>query len=141
MPTGHLIAQQIQEVHFVNQLKRDTSKLELVNSFSFHIDYLENNTKCVARLYQCAKDKEDDQRFFVSVQMSGVFQLEGVQTDEDKREMHVQCYNMLFPYIQVFVSQLAAASGLRGFLLKRSTLNKEQISVQRKPQEPTLPIV
>lgn len=54
------------------------------------------------------REKSENARFFVSADMVGIFQLEGVSTPEDKKAVHVQCYYQLFPYAQQLVSQLCA---------------------------------
>ena len=74
----------------------------------------------------------------------GIFSLQGVVDEETKRDAHVQCYDQLFPFLQSTVNQLATASGLPGFLLKKNPMKRENIAFsQKKKEEPpmTLPIV
>ena len=144
MVTVNLVSHRLREVHFVNRINQ-SGQIQLTSSFNFHIDYSPDNSKCVARLYQSAKLKEDEEKLFVSGEIEGIFALEGVDSEDAKREAHVQCYNFLFPYLQSAVSQLAAASGMPGFTLRKNPMKKENIvfAKREKPSEPptTLPIV
>ena len=139
-----LVSQRLREVHFVNRLNK-SGQVQLTSSFNFHVDYAPDNTKCVARLYQSAKLKEDEEKLFVSGEIEGVFVLEGIDSEDAKREAHVLCYSHLFPFLQSAVTQLAAASGMPGFLLQKNMMKKENIvfSKREKAPEPptTLPIV
>lgn len=144
MVNVNLVNQRLREVHFVNHVDK-SGQIQLTSSFNFHVDYSPDNTKCVARLYQSAKMKEDEDKLFVSAEIEGVFLLEGVVDEESKREAHVLCYNYLFPYLQSAVHQLSAASGMPGFLLKKNPMRRESIvfTAKEKPKDPpmTLPIV
>lgn len=144
MVTVNLVNHRLREVHFVNRVDK-SGQIQLNNSFNFHVDYSPDNTRCVARLYQSARMKEDEEKLFISGEIEGVFTLEGVVDEESKREAHIQCYNYLFPYLQSAVSQLAAASGMPGFLLKRNAMRRDSIvfAQKEKPRQPpmTLPIV
>ena len=144
MVTVNLISQRLREVHFVNHVDK-SGQIQLTSSFNFHVDYAPDNSKCVAKLYQSAKMKEDEDKLFVSAEIEGIFVLEGVVDEETKREAHVQCYNYLFPYLQAAVNQLSSASGMPGFLFKKNPMRRENIvfTAKGKPQEPpmTLPIV
>ncbi len=145
MVAVNLIKQQVREVHFVNALEKP-GQIQLENSFNFRVDYMNNNQRCVAKLYHSAKMKDDPDKLFVSVDIIGMFQLEGVTSEEAKREAHVQCYNQLFPYLQSVVTQMTTAGGLPGFMMKKGNITKDNIRVSDKKQSEdqppmTLPIV
>ena len=92
-----------------------------------HIYYNKENTRCVAKLYQCVKDKCDDEnhKFFVSVELIGVFEIVGPVTDEDKKEIHVRTYQQVFPYAEVLVKQVCAAGGMPNFMLLRHKMDPD----------------
>lgn len=145
MVTVNLVNQRLREVHFVNHVDK-SGQIQLTSSFNFHVDYSPDNTKCVAKLYQSAKMKDAEDKLFISAEIEGIFTLEGVVDEESKRDAHVLCYNYLFPYLQSAVTQLSAASGMPGFLLKRNPMRRESIvfaGKNKSQQQPpmTLPIV
>ena len=85
---------------------------------------------------------EDEKLFFLSVEMLGVFKCEGVESEEDKKQIHTQCYDQLFPYMQSEVSHLCTASGMNGLVLRKAKIDPSQVVFNKaKKEEPTLPIV
>lgn len=134
MADATLLTCKVQELHYNNSIDKP-GQFQIENSFSFHVEYDRGNTRCVAKLYQSAREKSENSRFFVSVDMVGVFQLEGVSTPEDKKAVHVQCYYQLFPYAQQLVSQLCAGSGMANFKLRRSKISPDNISMNVRKQD------
>lgn len=144
MATADLIGTQVVEVHFFNKIQQGT-QLKLTAGFSFSVNYAPDGSVAVAKLYQSLKDNADGEQFFCSVEMRGTFKLSGEIDDEAKKQLHGQCYDDMFPYLQRQVKDLCASSGIPNMMLKKSRINPENIMVQNhapeKPkQEPTLPI-
>ena len=106
----NMLSYKLQDMQFFNKLDKP-GQVQLENNFSYSVDYNKENTRCVAKLYQCVKDKCDDEnhKFFVSVELIGVFEIVGPVTDEDKKEIHVRTYQQVFPYAEVLVKQVCAA--------------------------------
>lgn len=143
MVTVTLVTQRVREVHFVNHIDK-SGQIQLASSFNFHVDYAADNTRCVAKLYQSAQMKDDPDKLFISAEIVGIFNLQGVTDEETKRDAHVQCYDQLFPFLQSTVNQLTTASGMPGFLLKKNPMKRENITFAQKKKAPppvTLPIV
>ncbi len=145
MVTVNLVSQRVREVHFINHIDK-SGQIQLQSGFNFHVDYAADNQRCVAKLYQSAQMKDDADKLFVSAEIVGVFQLQGVVDDDTKRDAHIQCYNQLFPYLQSVVTQLGASSGMPGFMLKKNPMQRDKIvfAKKEKPDDPgitSLPIV
>lgn len=146
MVTVTLANQRVQEVHFVNRIDK-SGQIQLKSSFNFHVDYTSDNSKCIAKLYQSAQMKDDPEKLFISAEIIGVFELSGVVDDETKRDAHVQCYDQLFPFLQSTITQLATASGMPGFLMKKTPMDRANVTFAKKDngqkgdQPLTLPIV
>lgn len=88
----------------------------------------------MAKLYQCVKDKSDDANhsFFVSVELTALFTVEGSVTDEEKKDIHVSCYQQLFPYAEMAARQVCAMGGMPNFQLLRQKMDRNNVSVNRK---------
>lgn len=132
MAALHMVSYKLQDLQFFNKLDAP-GQVQLENNFSFSVNYNADNTRCMAKLYQCVKDKTDspDHRFFVSVEVLGMFEVAGPLTDEDKRDFHVACYQQLFPYGEVLVKQVCAAGGMPGFVLLRQKMTRDNVVVNR----------
>ena len=132
----NMLTYKLQDLQFFNKLETP-GQIPLENSFSFSVNYNQDNTRCVAKLYQCVKDQTDgpDHRFFVSVEMAGFFEVTGPITDEDKRDFHVMCYQQLFPYAEMLVKQVCAAGGMPNFVLLRRKMTRDNVMVNRPAEE------
>ena len=132
MPELFMVSHKLQDMQFINRLEKP-GEVQLSNNFSFSVDYTHDNRRCVAKLYQCVKDKTGDEnhKFFVAVEMIGVFDIVGPVTDEDKKDLHVQTYQQLFPYAEVLVKQLCAAGGMPNFVLLRNRMSRDRVVVKQ----------
>jgi len=129
----NLLSYKLQDMQFFNKLDK-AGQIQLENSFSYSVDYNQDNTRCLGKFYQCVKDKSvtDDHKFFVSVELVGSFEIEGEVSDEDKREIHVRSYQQLFPYAEMLVKQLCAAGGMPNFMLIRHKMSPDQVAINKK---------
>ena len=132
MPELHMVSYKLQDMQFFNKLAQP-GQVQLTNNFSYSVDYSPDNKRCVAKLYQCVKDKTEDEnhKFFVSVEMIGVFDIPGPITDEDKKDIHVQTYQQLFPYAEVLVKQLCAAGGMPTFTFLRQKMSRDRVVIKQ----------
>lgn len=135
-----LISQRVQEIHFINHIE-SSGKIEMTNSFNFHVTFAEDNRSCRAKLYQAAKMKNDPDRLFISGEIVGIFRVDGMESDKDRREAHVRCYDQLFPYLQSMISFLAAGSGLPNFLIQKRPIDPTRVTLNHPTSSPQLPIV
>ncbi len=129
----NMASYKLQDLQFFNKLDKP-GQIQLENNFSFSVNYTPDNTRCVATLYQCVKDKSDspDHKFFISLELVGVFEVTGPITDEDKKDFHVQCYNQLFPYAEVLAKQVCASGGMPNFLLLRQKMSRDHVLINKK---------
>ncbi|MCD8381639.1 MAG: protein-export chaperone SecB [Clostridiales bacterium] len=143
MATVTLLQQRTREMHLRNDIKKQ-GQLQLKSNFNFNVKYAANNQNCVATLYQSFEDKSGAEEFSASVTLEGVFSCQGVADDEDKKAVHLQAYEALFPYLQSVVGQLFSSTGFPGFMVKKIPLDEGRVVVSQKKREndpPTLPIV
>lgn len=141
MPTIHLLQQRTREVHLRNEIKK-MGQLQLKSNFNFNVKYAPDNQRCVATIYQSFEDKSPEQAFAASVTLEGIFACQGMETEEDKKTVHLQAYENLFPYLQSAVGQLFASTGIPGFLVKKMQLDQNRVVLsQQQKTPPTLPIV
>lgn len=147
MAIAHLVTQKVEEVHFLNKLQQQ-GQIQLESSFTFNVNFAKDGKRCIARIYQSVKDNQGGEQLFASADLVGAFACEGVNSEEDKKLVHTQCYDQLFPYVQTTIQNLMHASGLPGFQLRKAVINAERVQVGQKPEEapqeppkPQFPIV
>ena len=61
-----------------------------------------------------------------------MFDITGPVSEADKRLIHVQTYQQVFPYAEVLVKQLCAAGGMPNFVLLRHRMDPNQVSLNTK---------
>ncbi len=125
----NLIRQQLKTVEFVCNIPQ-SKQLKIDHPFSFRVGYADQNTRCRAHLQQCALSKESSEEFRVTVDIFGFFTCSGIQTEEDKREAHIQAYQQLFPYAQSLISYLAANAGIPSFMVPRAAMDPNNIIME-----------
>ncbi len=133
MAQVNMISQKLQDMQFFNKLEKP-GQVPLESNFSFSVNFTADNTRCIAKLYQCVKDKSEDanHKFFISVEMVGIFAVDGPVTDEDKKDLHVSCYQQLFPYAELAAKQTCAMGGMPNFQLLRQKMERDKVVVNRK---------
>ena len=133
MAQVNMISQKLQDMQFFNKLEKP-GQVPLESNFSFSVNFTADNTRCIAKLYQCVKDKSEDanHKFFISVEMVGIFAVDGPVTDEDKKDLHVSCYQQLFPYAELAAKQTCAMGGMPNFQLLRQKMDRDKVVVNRK---------
>lgn len=129
----NMLSYKLQDLQFFNKLDQP-GQVNLENNFSFSVNYNADHTRCIAKLYQCVKDKVDggDHKFFVSVDLAGIFAVSGAISDEDKKDFHGQCYNQLFPYAEMLTKQTCAAGGMPNFVLPRQKMSRDNVVLGKK---------
>lgn len=128
-----MVSHKLQDLQFFNKLEKP-GQVGLESNFSFSVSFSPDNKLCMAKLYQCVKDKSDDvnHNFFISVEMTGVFEVAGTVTDEDKKDIHVTCYQQLFPYAEIVAKQVCDMGGMPGFRLLRQKMDRNNVAVNQK---------
>ena len=128
-----MLSYKLQDLQFFNKLEKP-GQVGLESSFSFSVSFTPDNKRCKAKLYQCVKDKSGDANhdFFVSVELTGIFSVEGTVDDEVKKDIHVSCYQQLFPYAELAAGQVCAMGGMPGFRLLRQKMNRDNVAVNQK---------
>lgn len=138
MASAQLTQQRVNEFHFTNKISQP-GQLKMKTSFSFNVNFVKDNSRCVAIVRQIIRDDED--KINLAVGLSGVFECQGVASDEDKKAIHTQCYDQLFPYIQATVTSLMQTAGIPGFMLRKANMDASNIqvgapTVGAKPEAP-----
>lgn len=135
MAIAHLVSQKTQEVHFQNKLTQN-GQVQLESTFNFNVRFADDGKRCVARVRQIIKDKQNSDQLNLMVDLVGAFACEGGDTDDGKKAIHAQCYDQLFPYIQSVVQTLMQASGIPGFQLRKAIINTDNVQVGKAQPAP-----
>ena len=123
MSNATLANQKVQEIHLSNKLDQ-SGQIQLDSSFSLNVSFSPDGNRAVGKLTQTLRDKEHaGGKFTLSVELAGIFNCSGATTDEVKRQIHMEVYDQLFPYMQSQCATLTAASGLPGLMLRKASID------------------
>ena len=115
-----------QEIHMKVDIK-ENMELEVESTFSFNVNYNEDDTSCVACLKQELNSKNIPEAFSVVVECIGQFSCEDISSDEDKKQAHVQAYTMLFPYVQSKIASLTKDAGGNPIMIEMAKTDPESV--------------
>ena len=125
----HLQRQTFPEVHVSVNIP-DQREIQLKSDFGFRVNYAKENKSCLAILRQELNSKDPAAKCQVIVEVRGLFQVEGIVSDEDKKEAHVQAYKMLFPYVQNEISRLMTDAGLPPLMVQPVDMKVENVQME-----------
>ncbi len=126
-----LVSQKVQEIHLSNKLEQ-RGEIQLDSSFSLNVNFSSDGKSCVGKLTQTLRDKEfAGGRFTMAVEMVGAFQCSGATSDDVKRQIHLEVYDQLFPYMQNQCAALTVASGLPGLMLRKVAMDPNSVTVNK----------
>lgn len=75
---------------------------------------------------------DENHKFFVSVELIGVFEIVGPVTDEDKKEIHVRTYQQVSPMLRCWSSRCAPPAAMPNFMLLRHKMDPDHVAINRK---------
>lgn len=131
-----LISYKITKLDMRNDLK-DSCAIELANTASFHINYDMDNRIAVTTLKETVSQRKHPNQFYIELTIEGTFLLDKITSDYEKeiREMHVKCYNELFPFANQVLSLLGTNSGMQGLTIRKVPIKPESVHFGPKPDD------
>lgn len=125
--------QSLKQVDYRAEIPENT-EIKLESKYKFNVDYSDDNKHCVATIEHVTKDTESADRFSIIIRLIGYFECDGINSDTDKKEAHLQAYLQLFPYVQSFIVNLTTASALPPLYISRDILEShlDDVSINVK---------
>ncbi len=112
----------VSEIRFVSKLESGT-RVELGNRYSYNVSYAANNT-CRGTFNITVEDKENPDKFGITLELNGVFQFDAGM---EKEKVHVQSFKELFPYARAIVTTITANCGIAPLMLPPIDIESQDI--------------
>lgn len=122
-----LLSYKINELKMRNDLKSNRG-VHLINRNDFQMEFIDNS-RAVAVLTEYVRMQEGDEFYFELI-VEGMFHLEDIENTESWKEVHVKCYDKLFPHAKQIMELLAVNSGLSGFVLRKKHIKEGDVHVR-----------
>lgn len=111
------------EINFANKVENGT-KIEFENKYSYNVNYASGQNVGKGIINLSAISKNDPKKFFVSIELEGVFDYDPSLT---KEQVHVESFNQLFPYAKSLISTVSAASGIPPIMVPAIDISQQSI--------------
>ena len=98
-------------------------RITLQNKCSYSVRYAKENV-CVSTLQCKVSDKEHEDKFYVNIDLEGVFSYDPSVTRE---EIHVATFKELFPYARSIVTSVTAVCGVTPVLIPQIDIEGQSI--------------
>lgn len=127
MANIELLSYKINELKMRNDLKINRG-VHLINRNDFQMEFIDNS-RAAAVLTELVRMQEGDE-FYLELAVEGIFLLDDIENTESWKEMHIRCYDKLFPYAKQIMEMLADNSGLLGFVLRKKQIKEGDVHVR-----------
>ena len=123
-----LINARATKIEVVNNLT-ESGEISIDTVNEFNVNYAEDGEHCRGILRTGFKTHVQPEMLTVSCTVVGEFGTQKIASDEDKKKIHVECYNKLFPYAQALVSRLCTDAGLPPFFIQPIEMKEENVVI------------
>ncbi|MGN0382757.1 MAG: protein-export chaperone SecB [Eubacterium sp.] len=118
----------VNEINFVNRITKN-GKLEMHNKLNYNVNYKEDTYECFGT---CVLEIEDaSNEFDLKVSLTGVF---SYAPGADRKKMHVETYNELFPYLRSIITNITANAGMPPIIIPKTEIDEDAIDVRNRAQ-------
>lgn len=123
-----LIAQRATKIDVISNLSNEGEiGIETINGFS--VNYAEDGEHCKATLHAGLMAQGKPEMLNIQCVMEGEFMVDKIISIDDKKRIHVNCYQILFPYAQALVTRLCTDAGLPPFYLQPVKMTIDDVIV------------
>ncbi|MBR6941144.1 MAG: protein-export chaperone SecB [Clostridia bacterium] len=115
-------AYKVTELKFTNKFENG-AKVQFGNKISYNVRYSNNNV-CVGELTAEMFDKENPDKFGVSVILSGIFEYD---VSLKKEVIHVKTFKELYPFARSVVASASVNAGVPAIILPPFDIESQSI--------------
>lgn len=130
--TAELLTYKISKLTMINDIT-DNGMVQLENTTEFDIKYGQDSL-AVAVLTEYVRHRQSPNLFWIELELQGLFRLNGIDNEVDKRAVHIKCYDKMFAHADEIMTYLAKNSGMLNFKLEKIPINHESINFGPKPE-------
>lgn len=104
-----------------------SGEIELRSGCNFGVNFSNDKEHCLATIREKIESVEYPESFFIEIEIEGEFETDRIESEDDKRNVHVESYYALFPYAQQLVAQLSMAAGVAPIMIRPEKMKKEDV--------------
>lgn len=127
-----MIGFKIVGLELLNRIQ-EAGPVQLGNRYDFDVKFNSEGVSC-ATIKETIEMVGHPELFHIDLALEGIFETEGVESMEDKKEAHLRCHDELFPYAKQIISHLCLDTGLPGLSIPKSRMELDKIHCGEKPK-------
>ena len=96
---------------------------------SYNVSYSDDNSRCLAILKIGMQSQENPEVLTIMCTVVGEFLTGGINSEKEKKQVHVETYQQLFPYGQTLLSHLCTEALLPPFYFPKINMTTEDVII------------
>lgn len=115
----------VNELDLTNELKQP-GKLNISTRASYNVQYAQNENKCIGTCVIDMMEESAPNDFNFKISVKGMFEF---SDGMDKKDVHRETYNELFPFVRVIVANTFTNAGLPPMMIQKIKMDDTNINV------------
>lgn len=108
--------------------------VKLKHSFHFDAKFDEESKMALGTLTEKIELDGHYEQFHLNLEIQGVFEIENIKSNNDKKAANLIFYEELFPYASQIIAYLALDCGFPGLRIEKHTLELNSIHFGERPK-------
>lgn len=127
-----LVGYKIKSIDMCNNINT-SGELRINHNFGFNVAFTNGNARSVALLTERVELEGKPEVMHFEMAVEGIFNVDGIHNEEEKKEAHVACYDALFPVAQLITKNIFDNSGMKNLMLQKMPLSVDDVAFSKKP--------
>lgn len=115
----------VNELDLTNELKQP-GKLNISTRASYSVQYAKDENRCIGTCVVDMMEESAPNDFNFKISVRGMFEFEDGM---DKKEIHKETYNELFPFVRAIVANTFTNAGLPPMMIQKIKMDDSNINV------------
>lgn len=125
-----LLNQRLTDLSFTCNLGNEDKEIHLGIKYDFEVLNSSDNIHSHAKIKYYIEDTDAQPSLKLVVGFEGIIEHDVLHSSDDKIDIHLRSYDMLFPYVQMMVSQTISFAGMPPLMIPKDKLEKDRIGLK-----------
>ena len=126
----HLISSRAVEMSLINRVT-EAKEINVETTHNFSVNYADNNINCRATLQIGLIAQGNPDALTIACTVEGEFLTTEIKSDDDKKQVHVECYRSLFPYAQSLISRICLEGGMPPYYFPQMEMTTDNVIINK----------
>ena len=123
----NLIYEKVTEIELKNNINSVTGEINIELTHEYNVSYSSDNKRCLSILRIGMQSKDKPELLTILCTVAGEFDIDEIQSEEEKKQIHVETYRHLFPYGRTLLAHLCTEAQLPPFYFPQMNMTTEDV--------------